>query len=151
MESTERQKEIQDSQLCHRVMYTYNLIVNLKIKERRAAKIYHCNWLAKVLGVKLCLITLRTRHHSARNVISRWHLRLPLGLGHVVTGDLIMRDSWLSFPRLGLKPQNIIPPDSEIIKACEADDITGIRNLVGARAAHPNDRTPDNLTVFRVS
>ena len=54
------------------------------------------------------------------------------------------------FPKLRLRPQNIIPNNAEIIRACEAGDITCIQGIFKARQANPNDRTMDDLTVLRV-
>ena len=54
------------------------------------------------------------------------------------------------FPKLRLRPQNIVPNDAEIIRACEAGDITSIQRMFITREANPNDRTTDDLTVLRV-
>ena len=134
-------------------MYTYSMVSKLKIRERRAAQIYFSKWwLANALGIKLGYIVSKTHNKSAWNIFVRWHLKLPLGLGRVVAGQAVIRDFYhLSLPNLGLRPQNIIPQDSDIIDACENGEILRIQDILSAKKAHPNDRTPDNLTVFRVS
>ena len=76
---------------------------------------------------------------------------MPLGLSQVITARLLMEGCYPSIPKLGLRPQSIISPDSEIIKATELCDIPRIQELFQFKRAHPNDRTPEDLTVFRVS
>ena len=152
MEATNRQEEIQVSlRLLESIVLTYNNVANLKIRKYSAPREYKWESLAKTLGIKLSLITLRTQHRNSLNFFARWHLQLPLRLGYVATCHFIRRYSWPIIPKLRLSPQNIIPSNSEIIKACESSDIASIKRLLSAKAAHPNDKTPDNLTVFWVS
>lgn len=42
------------------------------------------------------------------------------------------------------------PENSSIISACQNGDIAQVRSLLCENKAHPNDRTSDNITVFRV-
>lgn len=137
-------------QLLQSVVYAYGIVSKSKIRKYSPAKIYKLDWLAKILGIKLGLIISGTEHHSAWNVFARWDLSLPLRLGHVFTGHLIIRNSWPTLPRLGLRFQNLIPSDSDMVKACKAGDITRVRDLLDVKTVHPNDKTPDNMTVFRV-
>ena len=152
MESENRQQEIRISpQLFESIIHTYNIVTKFRLRKYSVAHVYKWEWLANIVGIKLGLIKSKTREqHDTWNVFVRWNLSLPLSLGHVITGHMIIRDSWATLPRLGLRFQNTIPQHSDVIKACEASDITRIRDILNAKAVHPNDRTPDNMTVFRV-
>ena len=138
-------------QLLESLVHTYTIVSKLKIQQPSIAHRSQWDWLAKILGVKLGLIISGTEPQSSWDVYARWDLKLPLRLGHVVTGHFIVRNSWPTLSKLKLSPQNIIPPNSETIKACESGDIARIQQLLSSKAVHPNDRTPDNLTVLRVS
>ena len=152
MESAKRQPEIRVSpQLLKSLVHTHSIISKLKIQKPSIAHRSQWDLLPKILGVKLGLIISGTEPQSSWDVYARWDLRLPLGLGHAVTGQLIIRNSWPTLSRLRMSPQNTIPQNSEIIKACESGDIARIQHLLSSKAVHPNDRTPDNFTVLRVS
>ena len=68
----------------------------------------------------------------------------------MITGQVRLLNGLPSFPKVGLRPQNVIPCESKIVQACKEGDIHKIREILVARQAHPNDRTPEDLTVFRV-
>ena len=151
VELTKRQNENQESfRLLRSVMYTYIIVTKLKVRQRRFTRVHHLEWMAKVLGINIHLILAETGYRSALNMFARWHFRLPLGLGRVLTGHLKIRDSGMWLPRLALRPQNIIPHDSDIIKACQSGAIAEIQAILSAKKAHPNDKTLDNDTVFWV-
>ena len=152
MESAKRQQEVRERlQLIESLVQQYSTVSKLKIRKPSIAHVYQCDWLAKILGVELELIISGTESQSCWDVYARWDLKLPMRLGHVATCQLSSRNTWPKIPKLRLSPQNTIPPNSEIIKACESGDIARIQHLLSMKAVHPNDRTPDNLTVLRVS
>lgn len=90
------------------------------------------------------------KDQSIWTIFARWPLLLPFGLSQAITAQMLFQNGLPSFPKLGLRPQSIVPNDSEIIRACEAGDITRIQGMFKTREAHPNDRTTDDLTVLRV-
>ena len=91
-----------------------------------------------------------TKDQSMSTIFARWSLVLPFGLSLVITAQLLFQNGFLCFPKMGLRSQSIVPNDSEIIRACEAGDITRIQGIFKTRQARPNDRTTDDLTVLRV-
>ena len=84
------------------------------------------------------------------HISARWPLYLPFGLSQVVRGSLLIQDLIPSIPKVVSRPQNVISSESKIIKPCESGDIPEIQKLLSYKLFHPNDRTPDDLTVFRV-
>jgi hypothetical protein len=76
---------------------------------------------------------------------------LPFGLRQAMICHLAFDGYWPSLPRIRLRQQRIIPSDSEIILACSNGAIPRAEMILRSGDAHPNDRTPDNITVFRVS
>lgn len=84
-------------------------------------------------------------------VYARWPLALPFRLSQVIGGDYVVSNGVLSLPKLETRPQNSIPADSEIVKACQACHIPKIQDLLMTEKAHPNDHTPDDLTILGVS
>ena len=120
------------------------------VREKRAGKIYHCNRLAKVLGIELGVIEPGSKDTGTWRLFARWPLKLPWRFGRVLTGRVTMQNLFPSLPKLALRPQNTIPPGSEIIKACEGSDLTSLQEILKTKRAHPNDCTPNGLTVFRV-
>ena len=149
-----RQKLRSDFALQHEelktAVYTYKLISSSYIRERRAARVRQWTWLAQHLGIKSGIITSAMRYQNISTVFARWPLLLPFGLSQVITAQLIFHNGLPIFPKLGLRPQNIVPNNAGIIRACEAGDITSIQGIFKARQANPNDRTTDDLTVLRV-
>lgn len=154
MDSRKQNEELKDSvrclQLCKNVNFIHKLVSSPYIRERRASRIYQPKFLGRLLGLKLGIILSQARDRSALNISARWPLKLPFGLGQVITGQLLLRNGIPSLPRMGLTPQNVIPKDSEIIKACEECDIQRIQEILMTKQAHPNDRTPNEHTVLRV-
>ena len=132
------------------VVYTSSLVANSYIREKRFAQVCRWDWLAKYLGIRMGVIMSKRRDGMTFNLFARWPLRLPLGLSQVVTGQMLLQQGFPSLPSLWVRPQNVIPSDSEIIQACWKSDIDRIREILTNRQAHPNDRTPEDLTVFRV-
>ena len=128
-----------------------SLVDQFHIRERRTAQVHRCNWLARILNIKAGVIISKAKDRRTWRLFTRWPLRLPLGLSQVVIGQMTIQNCLPSLPKLVLRPQNIISCDSEIIQACQLCDIKRLREILEIREAHPNDRTPDDLTVFRVS
>ena len=128
-----------------------SLVSKLHIRERRTAQVHHCNWLARILNIKAGVIISNAKDRRNWKLFTRWSLRLPLGLSQVVIGQMKIQNCLPSLPKLVLRPQNVISCDSEVIQACQLCDIKKLREILGSKQAHPNDRTPDDLTVFRVS
>ena len=120
------------------------------VRERKTAQVYQWDWSAKFPGIKLGVILPQLRVRKMFKVFAKWNVKLPFGLSQIVRAQLNVQDYFPSIPKLSLRPRRIISVDSEIILACEASDILKIQDLLTSRQAHPNDRTPDNLTVFRV-
>lgn len=121
------------------------------MRERRDAQVRHWNWLAKYLGIKSGVIVSTAKDQSISTIFARWPLLLSFGLSLVITAQLLCQNGLPCFPKLKLRPQTIVPNDSEMIRACKAGDITGIQGTFKSRQAHPNDRTTGDLTVLRVS
>ena len=128
-----------------------SLVNKLHIRERRTAQVHHWKWLARILNIKSGVIISKAKDRRTWKFFTRWSLRLPLGLSQVVIGQMTIQNCLLSLPKLVLRPQNVISYDSEIIQACQLCDTKKLREILETKQAHPNDRTPDDLTVFRVS
>lgn len=126
-----------------------SLVNTFLIRERRTAQVHHCNFLARVLNIKASVIVSKAKDQRNWKLFTRWPFRLPLGLSQVVIGQMTIQNCLPSLPKLVLRPQNVIPCDSEIIQACQLCDVKKLRKILEYREAHPNDRTPDDLTVFR--
>ena len=119
------------------------------VRERIAGQIFEWNWLAKCLGIKCSVIISKVRSRRT-HIFARWPLYLPFGLSQLVTGSLQVQGLIPSLPKVVSRPQNVISAESKIIRACESGDIAEIQKLLRNKQFHPNDRTPDDLTVFRV-
>ena len=143
-------EELKSSLLYPTVIYTHRLISSKYIRERRVAEVLHWTWLAKYLGIKSGVIKSPAKDQSMLTIFARWPLSLPFGLSQVITAQMLFQNGLPCLPKLGLRPQAIVAKDSEIIRACEAGDIDGIKEIFKQRQAHPNDRTTDDLTVLRV-
>ena len=147
-----RVEELKDElRLCRNVVYIYRLVSNLYIKERRISEVHHWSWLAKVLGIKSRVIVSEAEHKNTWSAFARWRIRLPFRMSRVLVGHIIVQGYVPSLPRLMLRAQKLISYNSEVIKACQTHDILKIQEILKAKEVHPNDRTPDDLTVFRVS
>ena len=147
-DAADRQELLKYVRQSHRNSHTYRHAKQY-IRKRIAGQVYHWGWLAKCLGIKSGVIISKVRNRRTR-IFARWPLYLPFGLSQVFTGSLLMEDLIPLLPRVVLTPQNVISSDSKIIKVCESGDITEIQKLLKDKEFHPNDRTPDGLTVFRV-
>lgn len=130
-------------------VYTQSLASRQYNRERTVAEIHLWDNLARSLGIQLAIIISKGNNHRVQ-LFARCPLKLPFGLSQAITVYFVIQKSLPSIPKVVLNPQRIVSPDSQIIKACETADIPWIRELLGSRRAHPNDRTPDNLTIFRV-
>jgi hypothetical protein len=112
------------------------------------------NWMTNYLGIDLSLIVSRDERRNVYNAHFRWPLKGALVL------DWSLTSSWPTWPqftfRSKFRVQNIVPADSEIVKICSRadrindDSLSQIRELFLSGKAHPNDTTPDNLTLMRV-
>ena len=149
--SAVRHEELKRSLLYPTVVYIYRLLPSTYIRERRVAQVRYWNWLAKYLGIKSGVIISTAKDQSTFTTFARWPLLLPFGFSQVITAQFLFQNGLPCLPKLGLRPQTVVSKDSEIIRACEAGDITGIQRLFKIRQAQPNDRTTDDLTVLRVS
>ena len=138
-------------ELYRNVNYTFNLVANSYVRERRGSQIRQWKWLAQLIGLKIGIVTTFAAKSNTSTIFAHWALRLPLGLSQVLTAHIIFRNYLPSLPRLALRPQNVIPPNSAVIQACQTCDVAGLQQLLATRQAHPNDCTPEGLTVFRVS
>ena len=151
MDSARRHEELKSSLVYPTVVHTHSLISSSYIRERRAAEVRHGNWLASYLGIKSSVIMSTPKNQKFSSISVRWPLSLPFGLSQVITAQMLFQSGLpSSLPKLTLRPQSMVPCDSEIIRACETGDIARIRGILETRQAHPNDRTTDDLTVLRV-
>ncbi|KAL6720983.1 hypothetical protein ACLMJK_000083 [Lecanora helva] len=150
LDSVARQAEIRDSLRSHRDDSMHHLIYGPPIRENRAADVHQWNLLADPLGIKLGVIISSVTNGNARKYYARLPLNLPFGMRQVVTGSISFENFFPSFPKFKLSPQKIIATESEIITACQGRNHSRVRELLEARQAHPNDRTPEDLTVFHV-
>jgi hypothetical protein len=132
-------------------MYIRMLSPDNYMRKRVESRVHQCGWLAKGLGVIMCIVVSEKNQEDTRTFYLRWPMHLPFGLGSVITGWLTFRKSCPSIPKLILSRQNLIPRNSKIISACVRGDIVELRKVLEAREAHPNDCTTDSITVFRVS
>lgn len=66
-------------------------------------------------------------------------------------GRLALIGYWPTLPRWRLRTQNVIDPSANVIEACSDGDVWRVREILAMGEAHPNDRTPDNITVLWVS
>ena len=151
LESASRHEDLKNSLLCPAIIYTTRIISSSHIREKRRSQISHWGWLTKYLAFRLGLIVYGEQDRNAVNFFLRCALQLPLGMSKVLTAQILLQNWFPSCPRLRLSPQGVIPGDSEIIQACQDGDVSKIRGILLAHGAHPNDRTADGLTVFRVS
>jgi hypothetical protein len=124
---------------------------NEGLSRRAAAQIYRWDWL---LGMSVRLIVSKHTRDKDRNIYHwffKWPLMLPMRCSHVLTGHLRVLGSWPNRPVLALSSQNVIPNESAIIEAFKNNDLTSICELFARGQARPNDTTPENLTLLRVS
>ena len=144
-----RRQVIGNSQLCCTLAHTYKIVDNYK--HRRIAQTSQWQLLARLIGLRLGFIITSSDRRKTLAIFARWSINLPWGPGRVLAAQMRVQEFVPSLPTLLLKPQNTIPSTSEIIRACKYDDILAVRKCLVTKQAHPNDRTPDGLTVFRVS
>lgn len=135
--------------LCQNDVFIPKLISGRDVKKKKATCVYQLTLPTGAL--KFGAVVAPAKERSSLRIFARGDLRLPFRLGQLITGDMLIKDGIPSHPKLLIRPQNLIPADSAIIKACQTCDLPEIQKLLTAKHAHPNDRTPDNLTVFRVS
>ena len=74
----------------------------------------------------------------------------PFGWCRAVTGYLAAQELLQALPKAVLKPQNVIPCDAPVIKACEICNMLQVQRLLQSKLAHPNDCTPEGRTMLRV-
>jgi hypothetical protein len=114
-------------------------------------KIYRWESLYETLGIRARVITSEKDSCSIRDTFVNFPVPLPFGYNQTMDVKLSFHGCWPSLPSIRLRPQRVIPVDSDIISACLRGDTTRAAILLRAGDAHPNDRTPENITVFRVS
>jgi hypothetical protein len=112
------------------------------------------NWMTNYLGLDASLIISRDERRNVYSAYFRW----PLKGAWVLSGSLT--SSWPTWPELSIRSkfrvQNTVPADADIVKACSIADriddtsLIKIKELFSSGKAHPNDTTPDNLTLMRV-
>jgi hypothetical protein len=110
------------------------------------------NWMANYLGLDVSIIISRDERRNVYSAYFRWPLK------GVWTLNWSLTSSWPTWPQLTIRSkfrvQNIVPADSEIVKTCslriDDNSLIKIRELFSSGKAHPNDTTPDNLTLMRV-
>lgn len=104
--------------------------------------------LHKYLGITAGMIVYYSDGKNKYNFFFRW----PIFWSKVLNGRI--ESSWPSWPSLSiyalLRIQNVVPNDSVTVVACLQDDVTVLRSLCLTGKAHPNDTTPDNLTLLYV-
>lgn len=144
----ERQTELLNSHNRNKTC-SQSLASKQYVRERTAADTYLWDWLSQTIGIRTGVIISKWKPKRTR-FFARWSLKLPFRLSQAVTGHLVLRHCFLTIPKVMIRPQNAIPPGSMIIKACQTRDTAQIKELLRCKEAHPNDRTPDDLTVFRV-
>jgi hypothetical protein len=101
------------------------------------------------LGIQVCLIASKFRGNNKYNLSLRW----PLIGWKVLNGRV--SSTWSSWYTPSFRPcfrvQNVVPTDSEVVKASCNNDPSKLNELLLSGAAHPNDTTEDNLTLLYVS
>ncbi|KAH8594112.1 ankyrin repeat-containing domain protein [Bisporella sp. PMI_857] len=111
------------------------------------------NWLTNYFGIDAIFIVSKDDHKNVYSAYVKWHFSGSCILNGSFTS------SWPTWPELAVRSkfrvQNIVPADSEIVKACSLADgidvalLNKIKELFSSGKAHPNDTTPDNLTLLR--
>jgi hypothetical protein len=76
-------------------------------------------------------------------------------LGAMLPGSKVFLVRWMGFSSgifmsLNIRMQNVIPNDSEIVKACKRGDVLAARDILKCREACPNDITESNETLLMV-
>ena len=150
-DSVERHEELKSAIEQYQSLESTNQFVSgYYIRERRISRVSSWSLLTKIMGLKLGVIRSENKEGDSWNFRARWPLKLPFRLGCVITAHTVIRGSLLSLPTFGLRPQSTVSTDSAIIKACQTSDVPWLQGILETRQGHPNDRTPDDLTVFRV-
>jgi hypothetical protein len=103
-------------------------------------------WIFDYLGINLNLIVSRVDGQSSQNVI----LQCPISSNKVLKVRIqSLRPPWPNFLIYPcFKIQNIVPCDSEMVKACRSGNTTKMRELISAGWATPDDTTVDRVTVL---
>jgi hypothetical protein len=104
--------------------------------------------LGSYFGLKACLIVSETNG----KIEYRLAVRCPL------MGSKMLRcsiaSSWPSWTQPSFSPrlrvQNIIEADSEILVACQKNNVEAVTDLILSGRAHPNDTTAENQTLIYV-
>ncbi|KAH7330013.1 ankyrin repeat-containing domain protein [Rhexocercosporidium sp. MPI-PUGE-AT-0058] len=109
------------------------------------SKIHWSKWLNRYFGMKASLIVSRGDFHNTYTMFFRW----PLIWTRVITGRMTIHGLWPNRLSMSLRPLQIISYESPIIEACKNNDLGVIQELFATDKAHPNDTTPDNLTLLR--
>ena len=137
-------------QLCRNIAYTYNLLANSYIKKQMPAQTGCWEWLKGYVGVRLRIITSMMDSQKTC-MYARVSIILPTGSSYVITLRWLGHWTAPSLPKFSIRPQNVVRSDSPIIQACQTRDIIWLQDILSRKEGQPNDRTPDGLTVFRVS
>jgi hypothetical protein len=74
---------------------------------------------------------------------------------HAFVAVMIVRRYFASLLGISIRTnmtlQNIVPESSDIVRACSEGNVSWVKELFATRSASPNDITPVNLTLLRVS
>lgn len=114
-------------------------------EQQLAARNYHCRWML-CIGIYLHLVLFRDGSRSIHAI----SLSFPL-LYMIFTLRLGFMSGWPRCPQFSLRRRIEIQTDSEIIRACQQNNIPLIQELLANCGALVNCTTPDNLTPLRVS
>ena len=113
------------------------------------------SFISSTIGWPITQVSIIISRDERRNIYSAY-FRWPLKGVWILNWSLT--SSWPTWPQLTIRSkfrvQNIVPADSEIVKTCslriDDNSLIKIRELFSSGKAHPNDTTPDNLTLMRV-
>ena len=122
----------------------------LYMRKRLCSQVYRYDWLAHNLRLTMHAVVSEGCQASVDTLCLQCSMHLPFGMTWVLTAWWLFEGLRPSLPKIVLSPQNYIPSSAKIISACQSCDIRVIRELLETRQGHPNDRTTDNMTVFRV-
>jgi hypothetical protein len=105
--------------------------------------------LGRRFGLKACMIVSEKDGKVERRLVVRY----PLAGTKVLHCTLV--SSWPLWMQPSLSPhlrvQDIISDDSEILNACKENNAEQVTGLILSGRAHPNDATPENLTLLYVN
>ena len=122
----------------------------LYMRKRLCSQVYRYDWLAHNLRLTMHAVVSEGCQASVDTLCLQCSMHLPFGMTWVLTAWWLFEGLRPSLPKIVLSPQNYISSSAKIISACQSCNITVIRELLETRQGHPNDRTADNMTVFRV-